>query len=224
VVPQKNIDIELFSISDSPYGWRAQLALEFKGLKYTPRFLSASEGENRSAAFLALNPRGKVPVLKHGKLVVYESLAVMAYLESRFPDPPLFGGSSALTGHVWQRLSEFGSYADVPIRSIILPLYFGVADARADEIRRALPSVHEELAFLEQALTNHRWLVDESLSAADLGIYPFIKSLERAAGKDATNAFDLELLPVSKRYPALGAWTKRIETLPYYRRTYPPHW
>lgn len=80
--------LELYLLSGSPYGWRVQLALEFKGLAYRSRFLIASEGETRTTEFLALNPRGKVPVLRANEDVVYESLAVMAYLERRYPDPP----------------------------------------------------------------------------------------------------------------------------------------
>jgi len=70
--------LELFLVSGSPYGWRVQLALETKGLRYTARYLSASDGETQTAKFLGLNPRGKIPVLRDGTLVVYESLAIFA--------------------------------------------------------------------------------------------------------------------------------------------------
>lgn len=110
------------------------------------------------------------------------------------------------------------------MRDIILPLYFGTAEARADAILAALPRVHEELAYFENALTSQQWLVGDALSAADFGVYPFIKSLERAAGKEGASAFDLEVLPIGDHYPALGAWMQRIEALLYYARTYPLHW
>jgi glutathione S-transferase len=214
----------LYLVSGSPYGWRVQLALEFKGLDYTAHFLSAAEGETQSAEFLALNPRGKVPVLTDGEVVVYESIAIMAYLERRFPKPPLFGNTPVQTGHIWQRLSEFESYADAPMRSIILPLYFGTSKARSDEIRAAIPNARRELATLEQALAKGQWLVDDSLTGADLGIYPFVKSLERAASKEGADTFDLQMRPIADHYPAIGDWMRRIEALAYYERTYPPHW
>ncbi len=216
--------LELYLLSGSPYGWRAQLSLEYKGLDYTAKFLSASDGETQSEAFLALNPRGKVPTLQDGATIVYESLAVMAYLERQVPDPPLFGETAAETGHIWQRLCEFENYSNGSLSSIILPLYFGTYEARADEIRAALPKVRKELDTLENTLARGTWLVGEALSAADFGVYPFIKSVERAAGKEGADGFDLRLRPVVDYYPALAAWMQRIEALPYFERTYPPHW
>ena len=76
---------ELFSFSGSPYGWRVLLARGAKGLEYELHYLEASEGEHRTPEYLALNPRGKVPVLRDGDIVVYESVAILAYLERLRP-------------------------------------------------------------------------------------------------------------------------------------------
>jgi glutathione S-transferase len=48
--------------------------------------------------------------------------------------------------------------------------------------------------------------------------------LIRAAGKDASGSSDLRLLPIDETYPATAAWRARIQALPGYERTYPPHW
>jgi len=45
------------------------------------------------ATILALNFRGRVPILKDGDYVVFESLAVLYYLDLKYPDPPIFGHS-----------------------------------------------------------------------------------------------------------------------------------
>lgn len=63
------------------------LALEVKQLKYTSRLLEASKGENKAPEYLKLNPRGTVPTLKDGDIVVRESLAIMAYLTGNFLNP-----------------------------------------------------------------------------------------------------------------------------------------
>ncbi|WP_323690371.1 glutathione S-transferase N-terminal domain-containing protein [Rhizobium sp. AN95] len=60
------MDHELYWISGSPYSWRVQLALEYKQVPYISRRLDTGKKENRSPEFLALNPRGKVPVLTTG--------------------------------------------------------------------------------------------------------------------------------------------------------------
>ena len=85
------MDHELFWISGSPYAWRVQLALEYKGVPYVSRRLDAGKQEHRAPAFLALNPRGKVPVLKTGDATLYESVAIIAFLDRAHPAVPLLG-------------------------------------------------------------------------------------------------------------------------------------
>ena len=83
--------IELYWGSGSPFAWRAMLILEVKGLTYESKLLEFSKGDHKAPAYLQLNPRGKVPTLKDGEFVLYESLAIMSYLDRKYPDPPLFG-------------------------------------------------------------------------------------------------------------------------------------
>ena len=98
--------LELFWGSGSPFVWRVMLTLEAKGLQYQSTLLEFSKGEHKSASYLQLNPRGKVPTLKDGDYALYESLAIMAYLERKFPQPPLLGMTPAETGMIWRFISE----------------------------------------------------------------------------------------------------------------------
>jgi glutathione S-transferase len=84
--------IDLYWGSGSPYAWRVLLALEFKHVPYTSHVLQFSKQEHKSPQMLALNPRGRVPVLKDGDYVVFESLAVLYYLDLK---PVSSCGSSA---------------------------------------------------------------------------------------------------------------------------------
>lgn len=114
---------ELFWISGSPYAWRVQLALEHKGVQYTSRRMDLAKQENRSPTFLTLNPRGKVPVLKTGGTTLYESVAIIAFLDRAHPAVPLFGRTDQEHGRIWQRVSEFENYTrDLLDRKIVRPL------------------------------------------------------------------------------------------------------
>ncbi|MGQ0657219.1 MAG: glutathione S-transferase family protein [Chromatiales bacterium] len=79
--------LEVYWGSGSPFAWRALLALEVKRLQYVSHQLQFSRQEHKSPEFLRLNPRGKVPVLKDGDFVVYESLAIMKYLDDKYAEP-----------------------------------------------------------------------------------------------------------------------------------------
>jgi glutathione S-transferase len=218
------MQLEVFWISGSPFAWRVLLTLVVKRLSYTSRLLEVSKGDLKKPEYLKLNPRGKVPTLKDGDFVLGESLAIMAYLERKHPAPPLFGANAKDTARIWQLISEYFSYLDGPANRIIAPLYFGKVAEKRDDIRAAVPAVHAELDRFESSLNDAQWFGGEAVCAADIAIYPFLKSLLRAASKDTRSELDLGLLPFEARYPRLAAWMQQVERIPGYEKTYPPHW
>jgi glutathione S-transferase len=216
--------VEVFFVSGSPFAWRVFLTLEVKGIPYQPRLIEFSKGENRTPEFLALNPRGQVPVLRDGEVVVTESLAIVGYLDRKVPEPPLFGRDPAEAARVWQSVVETTSYLDATADRFILPLYFGQVAEKEPQMREALPKIVAELARLEGALAGRDHLATGALSAADLVAYPLVRSLLRAAEKPGAERFEHGLSPLSARHPRLAAWMARIEALPGYENTFPPHW
>ena len=218
------MELEVFWISGSPFSWRVLLTLEVKRLSYTSRLLEVSKGDLKKPEYLKLNPRGKVPTLKDGDFVLGESLAIMTYLDRKHPAPPLFGANAQETARIWRLISEYFSYLDGPANRIIAPIYFGKVAEKREDIRAAVPAAHAELERLEGALGGSPWFNGEAICAADISIYPFLKSLLRAAGKDTAAALDLGLQPFDVGYPRLAAWLQRIEHIPGYEKTYPPHW
>lgn len=216
--------IMVFWGSGSPPAWRVLLALELKRLSYESRLLEFSKGDTKTPDYLALNPRGKVPTLRHGDVTVRESLAILAYLERAFPQPAIFGETPAETGRIWQTIAEFEFYLGDPLRRVVIPLFSGEAAEKADDIRGAAKAAHEEFALLDRTLANNRWLAGAKLSAADIAVYPFLKLLLRVAARDEAKPLDLGFLPFEAHYPKLADWMKGVETIPGYARTYPPHW
>jgi glutathione S-transferase len=95
---------------------------------------------------------------------------------------------------------------------------------RADVMRAAIPAIRDHLTRAEQALARRSWLVGEAISAADVMLFPLVKSLERAGGKPGAAALDLRVVPLAEQYPAMARWCARIEAIPGYERTFPPHW
>src|SRR3954466_11488695 len=79
------MSLMLYYGSGSPYAWRAQLALEHKALPYELKVLSFSAGDTRKPEFIALNPRHEVPLLVDGDFTLYESSAIVEYLDEAYP-------------------------------------------------------------------------------------------------------------------------------------------
>jgi glutathione S-transferase len=199
------------------------LALEVKGLPYQSRLLERSKGEHRTPEFLAMNPRGQVPVLHDGEVTVRESIAILAYLDRQYPEPPLFGRTGAEAAAIWQEVMEATSYID-RFDDFILPLYFGESAAKEAQVRAAIPGIEAELDRLERTLKARPWLAATTLSAADVTVYPMVRSLLRAAEKPDAARFEHSFLRLAEHRPAIVAWMGRIEALPGYDRTFPPHW
>jgi len=216
--------IELYWGSGSPFAWRVMLALEVKGLPYESKLLEFSKGDHKSAAYLQLNPRGKVPTLKDGDFVINESLAIMSYLDRKYPNPPLFGKTAEETALIWRWLLECEAYMVSAGQKVVRPIFFGKGLENVEEIQQAAQSVRGELKLVDQRLAAAQWLVGDNISAADLGIFPFIQLLVRAASKEAAQPFNLGVVPLEQHYPNIARWAKRIEALPNYQRSYPPHW
>ena len=216
--------IELYWGSGSPFAWRVMLMLEVKGLSYESKLLEFSKGDHKAPAYLKLNPRGKVPTLKDGDFVLYESLAIMSYLDRKYPDPPLFGKTPEETGLIWRELAESESYVISAGDKIVRPIFFGKGLEKVEEIQEAAQTLRNELKLMDDRLAGSQWLVGSNISAADIGVFPLIQLILRAASKDAARPLNLGFLPLAQRFPNIARWVQRIEALPNYQRTYPPHW
>jgi glutathione S-transferase len=216
--------IELYWGSGSPFAWRVMLTLELKRLPYESKLLEFSKQEHKTPAYLQLNPRGKVPTLKDGDFVLFESIAIMAYLDRKYPRPPIFGTTAEQTGLIWRSVLECESYLLSAGDKIVRPLFFGKGLDNVNEIQTAAEVIRRELKIIDERLADSKWLVGAEISAADIAIFPAVQLLLRAAGKEAARPLDLGLIPLSKTFPNIARWVNRIEELPNYQRTYPPHW
>jgi glutathione S-transferase len=216
--------IELFWGSGSPYAWRVLLALEIKAMQYTSQLIEFSRKDQKSPAFLRMNPRGKVPVLKHDEFIVYESLAIMRYLEDISPQRPIFGSSPRHAARIMMSICETSSYIEQPTVSVVQPIFSGEVGNKKDAATAAADVLREEYTLLNARLTGHQWLVDDAVSAADLVLYPHTAILLRALGKPAAHGLDLRIVPFEEHFPSIVAWMRNVQSLPGYDRTYPPHW
>jgi glutathione S-transferase len=215
---------ELFWFSGSPFSWRVMLTLEVKQIPYTAHMLEGARGDHKKPEYLALNPRGKVPTLRDGDVIVSESIAIMQYAEKKFPARPMFGRTALETATIWQVISEFSSYLQEPLFRVAVALLASKMPDAAAEVRATLPEIHAELGKLESRLTDISWLAGSDLTAADTTIYPFLALLSRGALKQAGGELELGLLPFHGRYPRLATWMEQLEGQPGYERAYPPHW
>jgi len=104
------------------------------------------------------------------------------------------------------------------------PILFGSLEGKEDVVRAAAVALHTELALWNERVGPAGWLYGDAISAADVANYPSIQTRHRGASRPKAAPLALDLLPLAPRYPRIAAWCAKIEALPGYEATYPPHW
>jgi glutathione S-transferase len=216
--------LTLYWGSGSPFSWRVMLALQYKGLSYDSQLLHFDKQEHQSPQMLKLNPRGRVPVLKDGDYVVFESVAILYYLEVKFPKPPIFGLTPEEAGVIMRVICEFQAYAEPSLQKIVDAVFADKVAEDIDALTDAMHVVAREARTIEGRLSKEQWIVGANYSATDMVIFPWIQLLRRALDKAAAAELGARFLPMERNYPALARWIELIESLPGYENTYPPHW
>ena len=216
--------IEVYWTAGSPFCWRVLLALTLKGLPWRDHQLQTGLHEHKSPQMLALNPRGRLPVLRDDDYVVFESIAVLYYLEQKYPLPPLFGRSPEEAGVIMRVILEFQAYIEADLMRIVEELSRPAPRFGEAALWRAVHTVAREARTIEARLSKGEWIVGENVTAADVAIYPCIRLLHRALLRPGAQELASRFLPAEVHYPQLARWLRRMETLPGHERTLPPGW
>jgi glutathione S-transferase len=208
----------LYYASGSPYAWRVWLALEHKGIPYERKTLSFDAGDLRTSEFLALNPRHRVPVIIDGDFILYESAAILEYLDDRWPEEPrLFAVDIRQRALQRRMVREADQYFAEALERLVDAVLFTPPEQRSqDRIAIACADLRKEFAFWDGAMTGD--FLAGTLSAADFTLYPEVALVQRI---DRRNPGAIEADLVGKR---MSAWMRRMEALPSTQKTWPPHW
>ena len=217
--------MKIHEFSGSGFSWRVRLACIIKSVDYEVVPIQPTPEAMKSPEFLKLSPRGKVPVLQDGGFTLTESMAAIAYIDRKVGGRSLFGGTPEAHGCIWRKVLDFDLYvAGTMVNGIILPVLLQQTESAADAIRDAARSSHEELKALEGQITEAGWLEGDSISAADIAVYPILEDAIRFATKPEARDLKLGFEEFGKHYPNLDAWRTAIQALPGYEKTYPDFW
>jgi glutathione S-transferase len=150
-------------------------------------------GEQFQPEFLALNPFAHVPVLVDGDLRVIESLAILDYLEAKFPAP-------ALLPQQPERLAQVRMCQMVALNEL-LPAVAKLLIQDEPDLSYAYTRAHASLSFLEQQLGSQTFLGGEQISLADLVASSMMVGIPDLG-------IDLQA------YPQLALWLERLLARP----------
>lgn len=199
-------DIELFSNASCPYAQRAHMALIEKGLTFR---LTEIDTKDKPAWFKEVSPYGKVPALRHGDALVYESRIVNEYLDEAFPTPPLLPRTPAARAQarIWI------DYCDSQLLPVMSAFFADRRDPEKQIKNREV--LRQRFLFIEEQglrklSSGPYWLGDE-VSLVDLQFMPMFERLPCYAEQwDA---------PTVSECTRLQAWIATMKKRPSHQQT-----
>jgi len=204
--------------SGSPYAWKVWLALEHKGIPYEAKRLTFDPDQTKTPEFLKINPRGRVPAIVDDGFALSESNAIAEYLDERYAEKPLLPKDAKARGQARRLIAEVGGDLEKAFDPFADATLFSKPEARDPKvIAEARAKLDAELARWADALTGDFFAGGVGL--VDYTVFPTVRMLPRIEERVPGLGYRRDQLP-----PKLAAWVARIEALPYYDKTYPPHW
>jgi glutathione S-transferase len=204
-------DFIVHGIIGSPFVRAVLMGLEEKGQPY--RLAPLRPGAHRTAEYLAQHAFGRVPVVEHGDFRLYETQAVLRYLDRLFPEPALTPTDSRLAARMDQLMGINDWYVMPHIGApIVFPLVVAPRIGMAGDSSRIaefMPKAEVCITEIARLLADQPYMAGQSLSMADLMLAPQLSMLGDCAEGQALMA----------PYPALKAWLERMQARPSMQAT-----
>ena len=190
-------NLKLYGYPISGNAYKVRLLLAFLNLPYEAINVDLMAGDTLTAEFKQLNPRGQVPVLCDGDVVIWDSMAILVYLARRYGNGEWLPNDAVQEAQVMQWLAVSEN-----------ELLYGLARARSTLLLKRpfnLEQCQREgkagLDVMEQHLATNAWLVAGQPTIADIACYPYV--LLAPVG-------EVSLEP----YPNVRQWLARMAALP----------
>ena len=184
----------------STYSRRVLIAFAEKQIPHELVVIDMAARRHREQPYLSLNPYGRVPTLEEDGFVLFESTAILNYLEATRPTPPLVPADTRNRALVDMHMKLCDLQLTRHAGTIMFPKRFLPKERwNTAAMAEAKTEIEEHLAILDKQLAEKTYLVAEQFSLADVCYAPF-----------------LEFLPLMEITPpaAVAAWSDRLLARP----------
>ncbi len=184
--------------------------LKLLGVEFELKHIDYFTGEQKSEAYMAINPNASLPALKDGDLTLWESNAILAYAAEKYGKTQFYPTDPAKRADVnrwlfWECAHWFPSAYVYLVENCVKPLLGAETDPAA--IEKEAPNFHKLAGILDARLATSAYLCGDGPTIADIAV---------AA---PMHLHGWQKLPL-QQYPHLRRWiVERIETLPCWQNT-----
>jgi glutathione S-transferase len=199
--------MQLYSFEESGNSYKARLLFALLGVEYTLVNVSLLDDEQHQSPFIDLNPRGEVPVLVDGELVLRDSAAILLYVAARHGHGTWWPATAAAQAQIMEWLAFAASWVQYGVFTARALVAFGIpanglpADFGGEPLAAAKLRATRSLEILESWLRDHEWLACGQPTIADIAVFPYIALAPMG---------EVSLAP----YAAVQAWIARVKALP----------
>lgn len=196
--------LKLYHAPISPNSRRVWITLLEKGLEFELVEVKL-DGEQFKPEFLAISPFHHIPALVDDGFNMVESLAILDYLEAKYPLPAMLPSNTKDLAIV--RMVELATINELlPATTPLLPVMLGLPVGEPEKIEQANQKVSAVLKFFESLLDERPFFGSENITLAEPVAGTVVSWLPRA-GVSLSD------------YPKLGAWCERLTARPAWQET-----
>ena len=204
----------VYGPAGSTYVWSTRLALAEKGVAH--ELVDVPFGAHREEPHLSRHPFGKMPAFEHDGFALYETQAILRYIDEGFPVAPL----QPTDLHQFARMSQIMGIVDayawpaiatgIVFNRMLAPrLGLPVSE---EAVAKAVPRARLCLSEFARLMGERQFMAGERISLADLMVVPLLYYLARVPEGEAALT----------EHPSLRAWMRRIEDRQSFQVTKPP--
>jgi glutathione S-transferase len=189
---------------------KVMLTLNEKNIPFTMEVINIAKGEQKQPAYLHHQPFGVVPVLEDGDYEIYESHAIMHYVDKKFVENALAPIDPHVLGRMEQWISVAQSYFTQPTVTLVKELYFGPMQGKVVDqqlVSEAKDKVAHALDVIEKNLSMHPYMVANDFTLADITWMPYVEYL-----------FPASMGQLVTERPSLNAWWEKVSKRPAWQK------
>jgi glutathione S-transferase len=203
--------IELYAFPPSPRAFKVMALANHLGLDWTLRFLDLRKGEQKAPEYAALNPNMRMPTLKDGDFVLWESNAILQYLALRRPEGGLFPAEERARLDVtrwqfWDLAHWDPACAVFAFEYVAKALMFGKSEPDQAALAKGTEAFHRAAKVLDGQLKGRTFVTGETLTIADFSLGA------------AMNLAEMAHYPVEP-YGEIKRWHAGLRALPAWQNT-----
>ena len=198
-------------VPGSPYVRAALLTLEEKGAEY--ELAAMALGTLKQQPHLSRHPFGRIPAFEHDGWTLYETQAIMRYVDAVVPGPRLQPEESRAAARMNQLMGLTDWYlmpqvsATITFNRVVAPRFNRPVDE--EKVVQAVPNARNCIAEIARLLGGHTWMAGDALSLADLLLAPHLSMFAQAP----------EGAQILQEHENLSRWLARIEARPSMQAT-----